>query len=705
MVTSPDKNARGTTLNITVETVDAKGTRPDGERPQAVAYAFDAAGKLLNSAVIGEKGDASLALPPTPEGSAVRVLIGPRVDDKEISAAELKRRGALERRIDARAQGAIRFRLPPDLVLCWNLGICFVRGRLVKMLGPVRVPVCHATVRIYEVDIIPWILDLPVIDLDRFREEILRRWPWPPPPPEGPWGPIGPIPGPDPAPVTLPFALEAAGPNLAAAQLDLPAGPEAAQAVMTARMVSGEQFRAEILRAPELYKPWFCLIYPGKVKMDLVATATTDDCGEFSTWFWRGCNNPDQPDLYFKAWQHVPWLGNIQIYGPTPVSCHTRWNYKCGSEVTLVTTSPLARTCSPCPDEDVPNMGLTVKRIGFRLLNEVYGASDTLVANANNLGMVHQGGYDRPFGGLLHLQMNFSPALRANNVRYYRARIRRVGAADFEPLNLAVSRYYTVWTTPPTETSYPLGPQTVGATPNLYEIPTELGPVPNSTWSPREAFEEYHVKIPSATLAPGVPRASLTDNAGKFEVEIALFDGAGNQVNLAAAGVTFYLPTATDPAPVSGAPHIVDNTFRMVLHFDNNRCEAAIQQPQLDGISASPDCGILEWDDLNGLVTMEYAPYHRNGHGVYTFNVMRGASWLSLAAAAPSDALGVGGTVPPGGATYTNTQTVGRLLGGCPAAGFAAELYVDSLATDGTGAELGYDARALIAFALTPEME
>jgi hypothetical protein len=60
-------------------------------------------------------------------------------------------------------------------------------------------------------------------------------------------------------------------------------------------------------------------------------------------------------------------------------------------------------------------------------------------------------------------------------------------------------------------------------------------------------------------------------------------------------------------------------------------------------------------------------------------------------------------TVPSGGATFTNTQTVARLLGGCPAAGFAAELYVDSLATDGAGSELGYDARALIAFALTPE--
>jgi hypothetical protein len=46
---------------------------------------------------------------------------------------------------------------------------------------------------------------------------------------------------------------------------------------------------------------------------------------------------------------------------------------------------------------------------------------------------------------------------------------------------------------------------------------------------------------------------------------------------------------------------------------------------------------------------------------------------------------------------------VEALLAGCPAAGYAAILYVDSLATNGASAELGYDAQDIYAFALAPE--
>lgn len=702
---TPDKAApeRASVLNVKVEYI-----ADSGERPQVFAYAFGSSGKLLARAAVDEKGEARLSVPATREAGAVRVVVGPATDAPDVTAGELKRRGALEKRVrvDQRLQaGPAVFQLHPDIVACWVLGICFVRGRLVKMLGPVALPVCNATVDVYEVDIVPLIVTLPLDEIERIREEIIVRWPWPPPPPEEiPVGPIGPLPRPGPGPMPAPFAAGDAPATMALAAQSAAAG-DVSRALFAARTLSGEQFRAEILKTPGLYKPLLCYILPGTVHMDLVATTTTDECGEFSTWFFRGCSNPDQPDLYFRARQPFPFIGTIQVYGPTPVSCHTYWNYKCGTEVTLITTHPLARTCAPCPDEDIPEKGVVVKRIGWTLLNQIYGASSALAANATNLGMVSDAPYDRPFGGFLHLQMNFSPALRANNIMYYQARIRRGSSGAFQPLTTVVSRYYTVWNSPPTEDAEVLGPKTINSVPNLFEIPTELGPVPNSTWSPRNPFEEYHVKIPTNDLAPGVLPTSLMDNAGKFELEISLYDNNGAPVNLAAAGVTFYVPTDDDPTPAAPLGLMDGNSFRMTLHFDNNACTANVQPPTLDMVAASPDCGILEWDDLNGLVRVNYTPYHRNGHATYSFNVMRGVSWLSLAAAAPSDALGVSGLVPSGGATYTNTQTVARLLGGCPAAGFAAELYVDSLATDGTGSELGYDARALIAFALTPDTE
>jgi hypothetical protein len=77
------------------------------------------------------------------------------------------------------------------------------------------------------------------------------------------------------------------------------------------------------------------------VNMELVATATTDDCGKFRARFIPGC--VDTPDLYFKAYRRIGPF-RIQIYGPLPVPCYTWWDYACG-EVTLFTTSPFALTC------------------------------------------------------------------------------------------------------------------------------------------------------------------------------------------------------------------------------------------------------------------------------------------------------------------------------------------------------------------------
>lgn len=114
----------------------------------------------------------------------------------------------------------------------------------------------------------------------------------------------------------------------------------AGDVVLKARSVSTEQFQSEILKAPSIFKPYVCLILiPGIVHMDLVATTTTDECGEFSTIFLRDCNNPDQPR------------------------------------------------------------------------------------------------------SLLHLQMNFSPQLRANNIMLYQARIRKGSSGSFQPLTSTISRY------------------------------------------------------------------------------------------------------------------------------------------------------------------------------------------------------------------------------------------------------------------------
>ena len=65
-----------------------------------------------------------------------------------------------------------------------------------------------------------------------------------------------------------------------------------------------EQFRGALIRNPVLVRPLFCVLFPTLVTTQLVATATTDDCGHFSAVFWRGCSS-DTPDLYFVAYRRV----------------------------------------------------------------------------------------------------------------------------------------------------------------------------------------------------------------------------------------------------------------------------------------------------------------------------------------------------------------------------------------------------------------
>jgi hypothetical protein len=106
-------------------------------------------------------------------------------------------------------------------------------------------------------------------------------------------------------------------------------------------------------------------------------SVTTDDCGHFRGVIWRSCNNSDKPDLYFTARQRLFPAFWITIYEPTPVACHTYWNYACGTEVSLVTTHPFARVCPPCPPVVAPNNWVLFMAIGNTSVWRIHGANTT----------------------------------------------------------------------------------------------------------------------------------------------------------------------------------------------------------------------------------------------------------------------------------------------------------------------------------------
>lgn len=739
--------AGGGRLRIQAEPLDV---RKDEEPPDLIVYAFGQSGRLLGTSDL-KAGKGEIEIPSAKEPEAVRVLVGPRIEREEpgeilaaltrLDAPEVSVRPDLPRE-------ELRFPIDRLLWRCW-LRFCNVRGKLLKRVttGGVHVdlPVCGAEVEIYEVDPLPILLPkIPDLVLDRIRD--LVRKPWPPPPPEErfpggiPFPPIPPGPGPDPPPPFLGGFARRAAPVFRAETRMIGIAPvrEEIEALMgeapfgaaegeeqeerllafetgeptevsveeamasvraladvaeirSAAATSSAAFRTALLAHPQLLRPLVCWLWPPAVTMQLVATATTDDCGKFSARVYVGCST-DQPDLYFRAYRRFGFF-RIPIHAPLPVACHTWWNYACGTEVTLVTTSPWAMTCPPCQPVIAPDHWVLAMAVGNTSLAAIRGTSVALQPSTtpSNVGLTGGGA---PWGGNLRLRFEFDHTLRTDlNVRYYRVRWRKVGSGNpFVDLDADVLRHYFV--TAPTFAiqPYQLGPQLVGGTPNLYEIPPPLPPV--GQWIVADAVVDTTSAVFPAGLAPAAA-------AGLYEFELTLFDAAGAAVNANALGISYRIPTtldltATIPTANAAALGLVTGTGRLVyrLHVDNNVCNAAVDPPAVAGTMSADPCGLLRYSPGDA-VTFEWTATHPNAFATYAHNVVKGATALPPPVSSA-------GPVGPAPGVHTETHPVATLLGGCTIAGFAETVSVWATATDGWARQAQYDDHAIQAFALAP---
>jgi hypothetical protein len=198
-----------------------------------------------------------------------------------------------------------------------------------------------------------------------------------------------PIPIPDPAPfanraaiatLPMPTATAQASPEVNAALAQL--GADHPLRLM-AQLGNRQQFIQTLLNYPDIVRPLICFFYPEFVLIEKVGECWTDACGHFQTVFFQGCNNHDAPDLYFRAYQRIFGFFEVEIYGPTPIYCHTWWNYVCGTEVTLYSTSPFAITCLPCPPVVGPDNWVLFTAIGNTSLKAIYGGGASGATNAN----------------------------------------------------------------------------------------------------------------------------------------------------------------------------------------------------------------------------------------------------------------------------------------------------------------------------------
>jgi hypothetical protein len=729
------------------------GILKDEQAPTLVAYTFSQSGRLLGRTELKD-GRAEVTTPSTKEPEAVRVLIGPPIDhqDEGQVLATLIRLGAQERLLRPdQLRDALQFPIDRDIWKCW-LRFCVVRGTLLKRVTTgglhVDLPVCGAEVEIYEVDPI-WIIlpKIPDLVIDRIRD--LIRKPWPPPPHEErfpygvPFPPAPPGPGPDPTPflgaVNLRTSLAAAAPFAAGGavseaptsmamhqhgqqganddnagnqervfnftsgeptQVDQQEVMASLQAladtpgIKSAASVSLSAFKSSLLARPELLRPILCWLWPPAVTTQLVATATTDDCGHFRAIFFTGCSS-DTPDLYFKAYRRIGFF-RIQLYGPLPIPCYTWWDYVCGTEVRLITTNPFALTCPPCKPVVAPPHWVLAMAVGNTSLADVRGTSIALqpTTNASNIGLTSGGA---PFGGYIRLRFEFDNTLRTDlNVKYYRVRWRKIGSGNsFLDLKEDVWRHYAhmVGTTLMIE-PYKLGPQPVGSTPNLYEIPPALPPA--GQWSiPDAVVDTTSAAFTSASLAPA------GGGEGDYQFELTLFDAAGTVVNANVLGINYVVPTTLDltstiPTANASLLGLVTAGGRLIyqLHVDNNACTAAVQPPDINGSISADPCGLLRYHSGDS-ITLHWSASHPHQFATFAHGVVEGSILLP----APFSTSGV---VTPAPGVHNDTHTVAALLGTCTIAGFAETVSVYAMATDGWSRQGQYDRHAIQAFALAP---
>ena len=248
---------------------------------------------------------------------------------------------------------------------------------------------------------------------------------------------------------------------------------------------------------------------------------------------------------------------------------------------------------------------------------------------------------------------------------------------------------------------YNLGPKTVAGL-QLFEIPSSLPPV--GDWAfPDPRLDLANAQFPSSDLPVAIPGGTH----GKYQLKLDLFDSAGNPVNIAAAGIAYFVPTTVDP---DGTIHTADastlglvsgNSFIMTLHIDNRLTSGALGTPALDGNPADV-CGVFRYGSglggPVGIVTIPFTATHPDDLATYSYELVRGATALTSRSGAVS-----AGTNPATismSAKSLLTQPDGSI---CDVAGFAEALSVNATATNGWSRLSEYDSNPLPrAFVLAP---
>lgn len=702
------------TLTVKVRLEQAK----DKELPEVMVYAFDRTGQFLTSALLpkGEQGEVEVELPSELRGTTVRVLLGPplaedldempswmaelmRGDEgqkKVPSPTVLVRKGVYEKRVRLHTEREVLDAAisPPDWTK-WLICPCVVRGRLVKHLtlpdGTTEdLGVCHACVKIYEVDkFTGLILRMPERDLFRMRDDlrtIIEKWP-----PELPLNELPPEYGPKVWPKSqIMGGLE---PIL--------------MATSTTQLRTALIAHADVLVQLTCVWEWLHFYF----HTDLLKCVCTDEQGRFETTIWHSCVGDKQPDLYFKAVQCIDCAPHT-IYDPG-VACHTYWNYKCGSEVVLVVTDPAAITCVPSEPVEVPP-GVTTWVMPYKV-------GDIPLNKIEPSGMTDYGDIvDAPFGSLPDTRLGFrhgySSAIPTTGLYYYRWRYKKDDETEWHDFSETVVRHY-VKEQPGELPTYPvctLGPKALDGK-HLYRFkphdPSDCGdfiPGGDNYWPTDDWFADIY-----SGLLDTYGLGSVNDSAGKYNIKLEVYDDGGDRVAPRPDTFQFIVPTGVaddgvtietreaNTDPMAGPVEIEDDGFVFDLHIDNRECDAIIDAPTIDGVGADLECGFLRYMP-GDQVHIAFHAQHPANFATFHFWIKRSANPISDVSGEVA-ALAAGVYSGDGNGNFDEDFSMGTLLGPCTEAAFAEILWVHAKATNGWRRLWEYDSHDERSFALAPK--
>ena len=690
--------------------VSLRGQTEGQAAPAARAYLFDRAGRLVESKPIRDDS----AKFHVAANQAYRVTVGPELltEGKPAPAnleGQLAKANALSQGFLPAGPASAEFKIYPNIWFCWFPTCINVHGTVTNG----TYPLCYGTVQIFQVDLGCTLDSFTVIDFLSFKSRLV-----------------------DQLTASTAAASQASGKRLVSQATAQRANLAASASSKTAAIASAPARAASlslgdlgatlsvldrvsatqfIIANKNILFPFWCELIPDSAFcwQELTEVPIQSD-GSFSAEICFWCP-ADYPDLYFEVIQNIGGV-DIEVSDPQ-IACSTYYNYDGSQSVNIIVTDPRAVACFPTGGPGPESLYVWPTAIGNQPLNNVDGL-ETLTGTGLLPGST-------PFGGTLSLQMLFHPDLRANNIMYYRWSYMFDGDASPTVISAPVThRYQTGFVPPITIDSYTLGPKTVGANSNLFEIPD-----PSLAWVDIvDPLDRPYAYFDSTEGAPptrsGFNSAVCTGTAGKsgmVTLILEMFDSAGNFVpcnNTPGASTLgdqagdpplpgtfgFILPqvggppTAYDFAPT---PNITDHgrlIFRVLI--DNNVCTAEIPQvaTPVDSTVTDP-CGILQINSPSDNVAISYVAFHPNNFLDWNMTVTLGIMGVVASIPPSPPATNTSSGSPGLPATFNNTA--GSLLGSCTQGAFAAVLYCAARATDGYDRLSQYDCQAVAAFALT----